>query len=208
MKETDARFDLLKTELSILESKINGTVDRLWKIRALSITLWSGAVAIGLGAATGDNKAIPELLVISTLLPILFWWIDATYNSWYLRFVLRENAISEFFNLDTYVIPATKKASSFKDFLEGKNIDFPVFDISGHATFASDRQFMWKTSKVRCIADIRPLIIFGGQLTISTCLAVFQCGYSWRWFLMAPLVAAIIFVSVVPVFVKNRIMNS
>ena len=169
-ESTKARLDFLHDEVSILASKINGTVDRLWKIRGLGITVWSGLIAIGLGAATGDKKEIHELLWISFAIPLLFWWIDTTYNSWYCRFVIREREISKFINGSNYIVPKTNVDTSFSAFIENKNDAFPIFDQGGHDTFGNNGWFKWKTGKFHSFADIRPLIIFGGQVLVSGAL--------------------------------------
>ena len=179
MELQEARLDLLKLELTILASKINGTVDRLWKIRMLGITLWSGAIAIGIGATTGSKQVLPALILISGLIPVLFLWIDATYNAWYEKFILRETEICCFINADSYILKATGNTTSFADFMSDTNTLFPAFDITGKKTFGNDKDFAWETSIVKNLYDIRPAIIYGGQLIITTTLVQYQVLACW-----------------------------
>ena len=169
-EENKFKSEVLQSEITILSSKINGTVDRLWKIRGLSITLWSASVAIGLGATTGNKDKIPELLWVSAFLPLLFWWIDATYNSWYCRFVIREREISKYLNCEKYNLPGEDFEFNSSELLGAEKIKFPIFDQGGHETFNDSKWFSWKVGKFHSFADTRPIIIFGGQVLISTIL--------------------------------------
>lgn len=162
-----------------------GTVDRLWKIRALAITLWSGVIAVGLGATTPDRHPIPGVLLVSLVLPILFWIIDATYNRWYHRFVAREEAISRFINGGGYYLPSRQHFVSFQEFMGEESCDFPVFDVGGDATFGSDRGFQRKSGIMRSVADTRPLIVFGLPLATSTILCISQFPDLSFWLLIA-----------------------
>jgi hypothetical protein len=74
------QLQLLRLELTLLDGKMKQIVDRLWQIRALSVTLWTATIAVGLGAGTGDRKPIPALLVFSLLLPFWFAWADSSYQ--------------------------------------------------------------------------------------------------------------------------------
>ncbi|MCP4374405.1 MAG: hypothetical protein GY797_40830 [Deltaproteobacteria bacterium] len=198
------RFELLKAEVDILSSNINGTIDRLWKIRALCITLWSATIAIGLGATTRNRAPILPLLWVSIFLPLLFWWIDATYNSWYCRLMIREREISKFINTQNYRLPSSNKVLSFDSFLTGSAIDFPVYDQGAHETFGKNSWFKWKVSKFHSFSDKRPIIIFGGQTVISSVLIILQQEDMSLWFSAIP-TAFLVIVVVLNFIVNTRV---
>ncbi len=104
----DEKFELLKMELNNLSSKITASVDNLWKIRSLEMTLWTAATGVGLGQFSSNARPIVPLLVITLFIPIWFFWIDARYNRWYRRISLREREIQKFINDEKYTLPSTK----------------------------------------------------------------------------------------------------
>src|SRR4051794_7394720 len=91
------RFELLKLELSNLALKIDMSVENLWTIRSFSITIWSGVIAIGIWQFANGNVS-PSFLIIAVFMPVIFFFIDAKYQRWYRRVVLRERKIINFIN--------------------------------------------------------------------------------------------------------------
>jgi hypothetical protein len=194
---TDAtmRADLLKVELEILNSKLSDTVDRLWKIRGLGTTLWTGAVGLGLGAA-GKQGPILELLMVSLLLPLWFAWIDCTYQGWYRRVEARERSIVDFLNADPYRLPATGVALDLRSLRTGQ---FPVFDPGGNYTFGQDVNFRHRTGRLRSFFDTTPTFIYGSQFAVSAILVAPRLHPPWQsWFVgvAAVLVGAMLTISV------------
>jgi hypothetical protein len=176
------RVDLLKAELTILDSKLSDTVDRLWKIRALGTTLWTGAVGLGLGAA-GKQESILELLMVSLLLPFWFAWIDCTYQRWYRRVEARERSIVDFLNADPYRLPPAVRSL--------QTGQFPVFDPGGNHTFEQDVNFRRRTGRLRSFFDLTPTLIYGSQFAVSAILVALRLHPPWQsWFVG---VAAVLF---------------
>lgn len=142
----------LLQEASILSGKIDNTVDRLWKIRGFSLSLWFAANAVGLGKFA-QNEPEPFLLVASLCVPIFFFVIDARYNRWYRRLSSRDLEISKYLNTINYEKP---KSSQF--------VDFPLYDPKGDFTFGENKQFAKQISLLRNLTDPTPMIFYGSQV--------------------------------------------
>lgn len=78
----DEQLNILKQELTILATKIGGPVDILWKVRGLSLTLWTPAFTVGVGNFSIDKQPIIALLAMTAFLPLLFLFVDAKNNQW------------------------------------------------------------------------------------------------------------------------------
>ncbi len=190
----DRRLSLLETEINVLQSKITATVANLWKIRTFEMTLWSGGIALGLGAVAKDNVTILPLLIITMLIPVWFAYIDATYNCWYKRFMMRERSIQDFLNLKEYTLPADNSKTSFDECITSRRFIFPVFDITGSNTFGSHPQFKWNSCVLSSLFDVRPAFIYGSQLFASAVVCTIKADSPWCW-LFVPIAAFIVFLS-------------
>lgn len=171
------RVDLLKTELSILDSKIKSIVDRLWQIRALCQALWVGLVAIGLGAGTGDRIPVPELLWVSTVVPLWSAYVDASYQRWYRRFRMREDAIRRLF-----ATPA--EAEGGEGWVRALAGGFPLLDLDGRVTYGNDREYRWSGSRWSGLFDTTPVLTFGSLASLSLVLSYLAPVRGVPWWIL------------------------
>ena len=155
------KLDLQKLELQILASKISAVVDTLWKVRNLSITLWVGALAVGLGNFTLDRKPIPPLLLLAAAIPACFIVADVRNNRWYRHLASREREIHD------YLSAGANDAS------------FLPFDSSAVALRGRNVRYRWETSFFRNLADPIPLSIYGGELLFGSIAFAVYFGQSW-----------------------------
>lgn len=157
-------MDLLKTEMSVLASKISSVIDTLWKVRTASISLWSAVLSVGLGSFSAAKEPVVSLLVLGCFLPILFINIDARNNRWYRRLSNREYAIQQYLNVPS----------------EDPSSPFPVYDLAGDNTFRGSRQHVWEFSLLRSLVDPIPLTFYGGQLLFSAVVCTLYLTGPWR----------------------------
>ena len=163
------RFELLKLELSNLALKIDMSVKNLWIIRSFSITIWSGVIAIGIGQFANGNIS-PSLLIIAVFMPAIFFFIDAKYQRWYRRIVLRERKIIDFINRRSCANSEFEDTSFESDF-ENRTCRFPIYDLSATHTLVNDKEYEWQTSLWRQFLDSTPLSIYGSQMIASGLIA-------------------------------------
>jgi len=95
---------------------------------------------------------------------VVVFWIDARYNRWYRRVSLREQQIQKFINDRNYVLPSTGTQVSFDDIFTKNIFAFPVYDLSGEATFGKEPHFMWGVSLAKSLTDTIPLFVYGSQI--------------------------------------------
>lgn len=176
----DEQLNILKQELTILATKIGGTVDILWKVRGLSLTLWTAAFTVGVGNFSIDKQPIIALLAMTAFLPLLFLFVDAKNNQWYRRLSERESEIQKFLNDPEYKLPATDGPATLQSPpLEGKSL-FPVYDLAGLATFRENPGFKWQTSILRSMVDTIPTVVYWSQVFFSCIACTIYAGPSIR----------------------------
>ena len=181
-------------------------IERLWHIRALSVTLWSGAVAIGLGVGTDEKNVVPAVLLLTILFPFWFAWIDSTYQRWYRRFRAREEAISRFIFDPEFELPATRSRMSLRQSIEEGVVSFPVFDMFAHGTYGPDHpKIRWETSRFSNLADPTPVIVYGVQLATSTVLIAIKILQSLWWVAPATVAVVLVLLGLAGAVVKWRI---
>jgi|ERR1041385_3151230 hypothetical protein len=173
---TGAKLELVKLELQIIASKIAAVVDTLWKIRNLSITLWVGAIAVGLGNFTLEKKPIPPLLALAAAIPLCFVIADIRNNRWYRRLAARERKIHEYLSTDA------------NDEL------FVPFDTRSVERSQHSQEYVWETSLIRNLADPIPLSIYGGELLFGA--IAFSLYSAQSWSLALPVVAILAIVAI------------
>lgn len=174
------QLNILKQELTILATKIGGTVDILWKVRGLSLTLWTAAFTVGVGNFSIDKQPIIALLAMTAFLPLLFLFVDAKNNQWYRRLSERELEIQKFLNDPEYKLPATDGPATLQSPpLEGKPL-FPVYDLAGLATFGENPGFKWQTSILRSMVDTIPTVVYWSQVFFSCIACTIYAGPSVR----------------------------
>lgn len=170
----DKKLELLKIEITILNDRINHIVGYLWKVRQISLTLWLASLGVGFGALSNDNKHNLNILILSTLVPLLFSYMDARLTRWYFRFKMRDAQIQSFLSQSEYVLPSTQIKMSFAKSLENQNLIFPVYDLTGIQTFGDDNYYRWNTKVVRAFIAATPLAFYGLQILVSVLFICFE----------------------------------
>ena len=94
----DREFELLKTELSLLEQRIIHHEGLQYRLRQFSVILWTLALGLGFGVASELSKADMRLVAASGFIPLLFLYLDAWYARVAQRFRSRHLTIEEFVN--------------------------------------------------------------------------------------------------------------
>ena len=89
------QLDLLKLELGT----INGIIERIDGItqatKNWSVVTWAGGVGLAL-----SQPALRRFVVLTAILPMLFWFIDAVWRRLQARSIYRMRKIREFVNND------------------------------------------------------------------------------------------------------------
>jgi hypothetical protein len=204
----EEKIDFLKMEIDNLAGKINAAVDNLWKIRSLEMTLWIAATGVGLGQFSSNDQPILPLLLITLFIPIWFFWIDARYNRWYRRITMREYQIQKFINDDTYILPKTNSPIAPISRSSKQHGDyFPVYDISGNATFGDNPYFKWETTLTKSFTDTVPLFIYGSQVLVSALVLTIQFQPPLNFIFVPSIVSLFLVFSIYASLVKRKILR-
>ncbi len=205
------KLEILKHETSILTQKVNSVVDKIWKIRQISLTLWLAAIGIGLGAIKEGNAQNANILAISVIIPVLFLIIDSRYNRRYRIFNIREKEIQKFLSQEEYILPSTNTKILFEECLKKEKFDFPIYDINGNQTFKDQGFYKWEKSLMKSYTDGIPLMFYGIQILTSilfTSLEFTRQEYIKHWWI--PLISGLfvmLFIFIYAKFTKNKVLK-
>jgi hypothetical protein len=196
---------ILKEELAILATKSGDVVSTLWSIRALSLTLWTAAVAVGLGNFAEKKQPIIGLLALTVFMPMLFFLADAKNNQWYRRVSSREWQIQQFLNCPGYVLPATGLPATLQSPAAPGTSQFPVYDLGGASTFGNDAKFRWETQMIRSMIDPIPTAIYWSQVFFSCAVCAISAGPAIRWIFVPSAIWAFLLLRAVGGLQKYRL---
>jgi len=99
-KAFEFQLDILKKELDVLNSCID-KIDTLTQgYKYWTIGLWSGSIILALGKDATDFKG---KFLLTAIIPILFWVLDAGWRGIQRRFIYRTGKISNFINSPNYL---------------------------------------------------------------------------------------------------------
>jgi hypothetical protein len=110
------QMELLKVEIDLINQTIARFDEHTRATRNWAIVTWTGSIALVLG-----NADLRKYIILTAVLPALFWLIDARWTTLLRRFLYRLDNISEFLN-------GTGLSESFK---QQRLVDFIVLDPRG-----------------------------------------------------------------------------
>jgi hypothetical protein len=161
------KLELIKSELEAISSRKNNVVSNLWKIRQIAITLWLTILTVGLGGLDKSDGIRIEILLLSTILPLIFMILDSSESRWWYRYDMREHEIKLFINSEKYLFPKNGVELNFIDFLEDTKFKFPLYDLSGFLTFLHQKEFKQLSGRLKVVLSSNSLLFYGIQIVIS-----------------------------------------
>jgi hypothetical protein len=110
------QLDILKVEIDVINQTIARFDEHTRATRNWAIVTWAGSIAISLG-----NQDLRKYIILTAILPIVFWFVDARWTNLIRAFLYRMNKISEFLNDDRFVRSVEQQ----------RLIDFTLLDPRG-----------------------------------------------------------------------------
>ena len=154
--------ELFEYKLSILQKEldtINQIIERhdnfTQTTKNWTIVVWIGVTSFILKDSPTEN--VKQLLLLTPIIPLLFWYVDATWRRLQNRSIFRSDKISAFFNSKEF-------EEAYKNYDSSK---IEVWDVVGRK-YIEDTKYKRKTSLWRII---RFRSIAGFYLSIF-CLSV------------------------------------
>ncbi len=108
------QFDLLKSELTLINAIIRQMDDIGKSIKNWAIVVWIASVGWFISTPT-----LRYYFWITAILPLVFWIVDASFRSVQRKFIFRMDEISEFLNDSRF-------NQSYK---QGRFVDFKILDL-------------------------------------------------------------------------------
>lgn len=117
------RWELLLKEMGYIQDTVKNLDDIIYKTKNFSFLIWGGS--LGLIVQYMDKEMKPPLILLTALIPLLFWVMDYQWRKHLMKCSRRERYISNFLNSDLFERLVLKGE---KD-IDGKG--FPFFDVVG-----------------------------------------------------------------------------
>ena len=151
-------LDLLKIEIQSIDQIIARMDGITQTTKNWAIITWAGSIAIALGQADLRNY-----IVLTAVLPFLFWYVDAYWRRLQARSIFRVRKINEFLNGERLV----------RSFEQKRLVGFTVFDPTGRQYNNLDEEYkkytsIWRTLRFPEVSAFYLMMIF-----ISLGLGVF-----------------------------------
>jgi hypothetical protein len=150
------QLGMLTKELEMIERTIARMDEITQGIKNWAIVTWAGSVAILL-----REPSLRKFIILTAVLPILFWYSDAIWRQLQKRSVFRNQKIHEFLNSDKFLESCNQQ----------KLIDFKVMDPVGRQYQKSEEfQKALKLKWIMRYPEIR--FFYGGLILISILLEI------------------------------------
>ncbi len=131
------RLNLLRDEISRIQTRIGHYDDLVFRIKGWTITLWIGTVGFSV------TQKSPFLLLASVPVTIAFWFVETQYKRYQHRFICRMRYIERMLNLKGIENIGNLEVV-FKEKLFGS---FLVYDPTGWQTAERDDSFRKELKK-------------------------------------------------------------
>lgn len=97
----DTQFELLKKELDLVDAAIRQHDEITKSIKNWAIVTWTASIGIFL------SNGLREFILITAIVPMVFWLVDASFRKIQRSFISRANDISTFINSETFLQAAS-----------------------------------------------------------------------------------------------------
>jgi len=154
------QLDILKHELDTV-AEIIGRIDHITQTtKNWAIVTWTGSVGLAL-----TQTDLRQYVIITAVLPLLFWFIDAWWRRLQRRSVYRSQQITAFLNDERLV----------QSFAEKRVVGFDVFDPVGVSHKGDD--------EYKNTVTLRKTLFFPEVAVFHLTLAVISIGLGVRFLL-------------------------
>ncbi len=158
-KKNDAinfQLDCLKIEISQIETVIGRLETYSQNSRNFSIALWIGGLTIMIG-----DSSLRPFLFLTSIIPILFWIIDARWIRFAKGPMIRAREIKNFINSSD--LQATISAGRLHDFI--------VYDVMGEQ-YRGTEEYSRRTSFWHIIGYRTLYLHYGTMIILSLTLSI------------------------------------
>lgn len=150
------QLELLKIEIDLVDRSIARDETRSQNVKNFAIAIWAAVVTLFIG-----QDALRKFVIFTTIIPVLFWFLDAWWARLRMGTHVRSQKIAEFINSPDYV-------ASFR---ERKLMNFTLLDVTGKQHMKSDLYKRWsKLSRIMKFGELR--FLYGGLTLFSVVLGV------------------------------------
>lgn len=151
------QLEILKMEIKTIDSII-GRMDEITQTtKNWAVLTWAGGLAAALG-----KEDLRKYIILTAILPFVFWYIDAQWRRLQRRSTYRAHKIREFLNSDALQ----------KSFASSTLVDFTVHDPIGWQYRGTEEYGKWVTMR-RTLQYKEIAGFYGSLVLISLILGIY-----------------------------------
>lgn len=155
----DYKLEMLKWELTSIDKLLERMDHLAHTTKNWAVLIWAGAISLGLGKEVGNYR--PVILFFTSIIPILFWLMDAHFRRLQRRSAYRMEKITDFLNSDDFI----------KSCQERRLINFRVLDAVGRQ-YKNDKEYKAFISLKRTMKFPEVRIFYVGLIICSLVLTI------------------------------------
>ncbi|MCA9926510.1 MAG: hypothetical protein KC421_29275 [Anaerolineales bacterium] len=156
-KAFEYRLQTLTFEIQYIERSIARLDEITQTTKYWAILIWTGSISLLIG-----RQNLNEYVLFTSVIPLLFWLIDARWRFWLGYFSYRQGKISEFINSEDF-----EKSFEMKSFAE-----FNILDPLGKA-YRNNTEFQKKRTLRRALKSTEVMPLYFGMFIISLAVGIF-----------------------------------
>lgn len=152
----ELQFDFLKEEYNNLQLNIRNYDNLLFIIKGWAITIYVGFIYFSI------RESRFELIILSILLPLLFWVVDSIFKSFQARFILRSQLIEDYL----------KSAKFDKDIRREEIKGIPIPDMFAREIIGLGKEQKALTLKIHCAFYLHQIILYISMILCSFFISI------------------------------------
>jgi hypothetical protein len=151
------QLDLLKLEIETINAIIGRHDEITQTTKNWAVVTWAGGVGLCL-----QHQDLRVYLILTAIIPLLFWFIDAQWRRLQARSTFRVQKIREFLNDDRLT----------KSFAAGRLYDFVLFDPVG-TQYRNTSEYRDRVSLKRTLRYAEVKVFYSVPMLISIVLGIY-----------------------------------
>ena len=105
-KVFDRQFELLKLELTLIDSAIRSLDEITKNVKQWAIIAWTGSIGLAFG-----ETMLKQWIWATAFLPVAFWILDGSFRRVQRTFIVRNRNISDFINGGAFIKAAQSETA-------------------------------------------------------------------------------------------------
>ena len=136
--DSHSKVEFLKFELEQIESSIRSHDDISKSVKNWAVVTWAAAIGIGI-----QQQDLRDFVSLAAVVPILFWFVDASFRNIQRSFIRRSREIADFVNSRDFEMVANGEKEMEFDVLQFRKKPETISDSLPRVMFFRSVAFLY-----------------------------------------------------------------